>query len=332
MLIKSPYLIDLGTQNIIQFLHSYGAIRMNELAKEILELKKERNAIIMAHYYTDGEVQDIADHLGDSLYLARQAKKTDADVIVFAGVEFMAETAKILNPTKTVLLPDTDSGCSLADEVDIEVFRKWRNNYPDSLLISYINCSTEVKALTDIICTSTNAEKIVASVPKDKHILFGTDQNLGSYLKKKLNREMEIWQGSCEVHREYNLDAAKAIKNQYPGAYIAAHPECPSPFLEFSDFVGSTTAIIDKVLSCPEQDIVLLTEKGILHELQKRAPHKNFISVPNNENVCNICPHMKLNTLEKIAQSLRENKHEIELDEALRLKALKPLERMLELS
>jgi quinolinate synthase len=305
---------------------------MTELKKEINELKRERNAIILAHYYTEGEVQDIADYLGDSLYLAHKAKETDADVIVFAGVEFMAETAKILNPNKTVLLPDKNSGCSLADDVDIEQFRAWRNKYPDSVLISYINCSTEVKALTDIICTSTNAEKIVASVPKDKHVLFGTDKNLGSWLKKTLNRDMEIWDGSCEVHREYSFDAAKAIKKQYPDAYFAAHPECPSVFLDFVDFVGSTSAIMKEVLARPEKEIVLLTEKGLVHELRKKNPEKTYIDVPNNSGVCNICPHMKLNTLEKILNALKTNEPQIRLEEELRLKALKPLERMLELS
>lgn len=305
---------------------------MNELIKEINELKKSRNAIILAHYYTTGEVQDIADYLGDSLYLARQAKKTDADVIVFAGVEFMAETAKILNPGKTVLLPDKNSGCSLADDVDIDKFRAWRNRYPDSVLISYINCSTEVKALTDIICTSTNAAKIVDSVPKDKHILFATDKNLGSWLQKTLRRNMEIWDGSCEVHRDYSYDAAIALKRKYPEAFFAAHPECPSVLLDFVDFVGSTSAIMKTVLDRPEKKIVLLTEKGLIHELRKKNPDKEYIEVPNSAGVCNICPHMKLNSLEKIAAALKNNEPQITLNEELRKKALKPLERMLELS
>ena len=305
---------------------------MNDIIKEIKELKEKRNAIIMAHYYTDAEVQDIADYLGDSLYLAQRAKETDADVIVFAGVEFMAETAKILNPNKTVLLPDQNAGCSLADDVDIPEFLKWRKEHQDYVLVSYINCSTEVKAVSDIICTSSNAKRIVESIPEDKRILFGTDKNLGAYLQKVLKREMVIWDGSCEVHREYNYDATRALKNKFPNAFFVAHPECPSPLLELADYVGSTTGIINAVETSTQKEIVVLTEKGVIHQLNKIAPDKEFISVPNNANVCNICPHMKLNTLEKIRDVLVENKNEIVLDETLRQKALLPLEKMLSLS
>lgn len=299
---------------------------------KIDRLRKERNAVILAHYYTIDEVQDIADYLGDSLYLAQKAKETDADVIVFAGVHFMAETAKILNPSKIVLLPDMESGCSLADEMDMDEFRDWRAKYPDAVLISYINCSTEVKAMSDIICTSSNAEKIVNSVPLDKKILFAPDRNLGNYLKKKLNRDMEVWEGSCEVHREYSFKAAYDLKAKYPDAYFAAHPECPSNILDFVDFVGSTTAIINTVAKRPEKTIVLLTERGVIHELKKIAPDKTYIDVPNNQMGCNICPYMKLNTLEKIADALEKLEPQINMEESLRLQALKPVERMLILS
>jgi quinolinate synthase len=299
---------------------------------KINRLRKDRNAVILAHYYTIDEVQDIADYLGDSLYLAQKAKETDADVIVFAGVHFMAETAKILNPTKTVLLPDMNAGCSLADEMNMDEFRTWRAKYPDSVLISYINCSTEVKAMSDIICTSSNAEKIVNSVPLDKMILFAPDRNLGNYLKKKLNREMNVWEGSCEVHREYSFKAAYDLKEKYPEAYFAAHPECPSNILDFVDFIGSTTAIINTVAKRPEKVIVLLTERGVIHELKKIAPDKTYIDVPNNKMGCNICPYMKMNTLEKIAEALEKLEPQINIDESLRLKALKSVERMLELS
>ncbi len=303
-----------------------------DILDKINRLRKERNAVILAHYYTVDEVQDIAEYLGDSLYLAQKAKETDAAVIVFAGVHFMAETAKILNPNKIVVLPDMESGCSLADEMHIDEFRTWREKYPDALLISYINCSTEVKAMSDIICTSSNAEKIVNSIPADKQILFAPDKNLGNYLKKKLNRDMIVWEGSCEVHREYSFQAAYDLKAKYPDAYFAAHPECPSNILDFVDFIGSTTAIINTVAKRPENTIVLLTERGVIHELKKIAPEKTYIDVPNNKMGCNICPYMKLNTLEKIADALEKLEPQINIEESLRLRALKPLERMLELS
>lgn len=305
---------------------------MENILDKINRLRKERNAVILAHYYTDGAVQDIADYLGDSLYLAQKAKATQADVILFAGVAFMAETAKILNPTKTVLIPDLEAGCSLADEVDFPKFLAWRNNNPDAVLISYINCSTDVKTISDIICTSTNAERIVASVPKDKKILFATDKNLGQWLSKTLDREMDIWDGSCEVHREYSDDALKVIKKNFPDAYFAAHPECPSNILNSVDYIGSTSNIISHLKERKENTFVLLTEKGIIHELKKIMPDKVFLDVPNRQMACNICPYMKKNTLEKIANALENLKPEISLDEETRLKALAPLERMLQLS
>ncbi|HET8932982.1 MAG TPA: quinolinate synthase NadA [Polyangiales bacterium] len=304
-----------------------------DLEQEILRLKRERNAILLAHYYQDGEVQDLADVIGDSLQLAQAAKKTDADVIAFCGVHFMAETAKILNPTKTVVLPDMKAGCSLADGCPIDRFRAWQARYPGAVTISYINCSAEVKAASDLICTSSNAEKIVRSVPADKQILFAPDRNLGRYLIKQTGREMICWQGVCVVHETFSQRKLVALKEHNPDALILAHPECEGPLLEMADFIGSTSALLNYATKSDKQKFIVATESGILHQMQKQAPHKTFIAAPPEANcACNECPYMRLNTLEKLYLCLRDLTPRLEMPEALRVAAAKPIERMLELS
>ena len=304
-----------------------------DLEQEILRLKRERNAILLAHYYQDGEVQDLADVIGDSLQLAQAAKKTDADVIAFCGVHFMAETAKILNPTKTVVLPDMKAGCSLADGCPIDRFRAWQARYPGSVTISYINCSAEVKAASDLICTSSNAEKIVRSVPADKQILFAPDRNLGRYLIKQTGRDMICWQGVCVVHETFSQRKLVALKEHNPDALILAHPECEGPLLEMADFIGSTSALLNYATKSDKQKFIVATESGILHQMQKQAPHKTFIAAPPEANcACNECPYMRLNTLEKLYLCLRDLTPRLEMPEALRVAAAKPIERMLELS
>lgn len=306
---------------------------METKAEYINRLKKERNAIILAHYYQDAEIQDIADFLGDSLALSQKAKETDADVIVFAGVHFMAETAKILNPTKTVLLPDLDAGCSLADNTPADKFREWIDKYPDSVVISYINCSTQVKAMSDIICTSSNAEKIVKSFPIEKQILFAPDKHLGSHIIKKTGRDMVLWDGNCEVHTLFSELELIKLMNKYPDAEVLAHPECSDNILHYADFIGSTSGIIKAAQKSLKKEFIILTETGIIHEMQKKAPEKIFYTVPNLDGCsCNECPYMKLNTMDKIISVLENLQPEIIIPEDLRLKALKPIEKMLELS
>jgi quinolinate synthase len=304
-----------------------------DLEQEILRLKREKNAILLAHYYQDGEVQDLADVIGDSLQLAQAAKKTNADVIAFCGVHFMAETAKILNPTKTVVLPDLKAGCSLADGCPIDRFRAWQARHPGSVTISYINCSAEVKAASDIICTSSNAEKIVRSVPADKQILFAPDRNLGRYLVEKTGRDMVLWQGVCVVHETFSQRKLIALKERHPDAAIIAHPECEAPLLQMAEFIGSTSALLSYTLKSDKQTFIVATEAGILHQMQKHAPHKTFIAAPPEANcACNECPYMRLNTLEKLYLCLRDLSPRLEMPEALRRAAEKPIERMLELS
>ncbi len=306
---------------------------MSELIEKLQKLKKERNAVILAHYYQNSEIQDVADFMGDSLALAQEAKKVSADVILFCGVHFMAETAKILNPTKTVLIPDKDAGCSLADNAPPSQFREWVDAHPGHVVISYINCSAEVKAMSNIICTSSNAHKIVNSVPMDTPICFAPDKYLGSYLSKKLNRDMVLWNGSCQVHEIFSETEVINLMNRYPDAVVLAHPECPDNILAYSDFIGSTTAIINEAIRIPQNDIIILTEPGIIHQLKKKAPEKNYIPVPSLEGcACNECPYMKLNTIQKMVVALETMRPEIIMDETLRLRALRPLERMLELS
>lgn len=297
------------------------------------ELKKERNAIILAHYYQDPVIQDVADFMGDSLALAQKAKEVDNDVILFCGVHFMAETAKIVNPTKTVLIPDMKAGCSLADSAPKELFKEWVDAHPDHIVISYINCSSDVKAMSDLICTSSNVEKIVNSVPKDKEILFAPDKYLGRYVIKQTGRDMKLWDGTCQVHEIFSEKEVINLVNEYPDAAVLAHPECPDNILDYADFIGSTSKIINESKRIPEKDIIVLTESGIIHQLRKHAPEKNFIPVPSLDGcACNECPHMRLNTVSKMISALENMQPEIVMDENLRKRALLPLERMLELS
>jgi quinolinate synthase len=304
-----------------------------DLFLELEKLKKEKHAIILAHYYQDADIQDVADFIGDSLGLSQQAAKTDAKIIVFAGVHFMAETAKILCPDKKVLLPDLRAGCSLADSCPPEKFAAFKAKYPGHLVISYINCSAEIKALTDIVCTSTNAEKIVESLPKEQKIIFAPDKNLGRYIMKKTGRDMVLWDGSCMVHEIFSLEKIMKLKAKHPGAELLAHPECEAALLEIADYIGSTTGILNYSKKSPKQEFIVATETGIIHQMQKASPGKTFIPAPpNNSCACNDCPHMKLNTLEKLYICLKHEQPEITLPAELISKAVKPIKRMLELS
>ncbi|WP_089763385.1 quinolinate synthase NadA [Chitinophaga terrae (ex Kim and Jung 2007)] len=304
-----------------------------DLFAVIEDLKKKKNAIVLAHYYQEPDIQDIADYIGDSLGLSQQAAKTDADIIVFAGVHFMAETAKILSPQKKVLLPDLKAGCSLADSAPPELFKKFRDKYPDHIVISYINCSAGIKALSDIICTSSNAEKIIESVPKDQPIIFAPDRNLGAYLIKKTGRDMVLWNGACMVHEIFSLEKITKLKVRHPEAKIIAHPECEPAVLALADYIGSTTALLKYSKQDSAKEFIVVTETGILHQMEKENPDKTFIPAPpNNACACNDCPHMKLNTLEKLYLCMEYEQPEITMDESLRLAALKPIERMLEIS
>lgn len=300
---------------------------------KLLKLKKERNAVILAHYYQHSEIQDVADFLGDSLALAQEAKKTDSDVILFCGVHFMAETAKILNPTKTVIIPDMNAGCSLADSAPSDKFREWVDKHPDHVVISYINCSAEVKAMSDIICTSSNARKIVDSVPLGKEICFAPDKYLGAHIIKQTGRNMVLWDGSCQVHEYFSELAIINMMNHYPDAELLAHPECPENILNYADYVGSTSGIIKYAVNSNKKLFIIATEPGIIHHINKLVQGKEFLPVPNvNGCSCNECPHMRLNTIDKMISALETLQPEITLGEELRLRALKPLERMLELS
>jgi len=304
-----------------------------DLFYEIERLKKEKNAVLLAHYYQEPDIQDVADYIGDSLGLAQQAAKTNADIIVFAGVHFMAETAKILNPSKKVLLPDLKAGCSLADSAPADLFRAFKKKYPDHIVISYINCSAEIKAQSDIICTSSNAQKVIESVPEDQPIIFAPDKNLGAYLNKKTGRKMVLWNGACMVHEIFSLEKIVRLKLRHPNAKLIAHPECEDAVLKEADFIGSTTQLSKFAVNDVCNEFIVATEKGILHQMQKDAPHKTFIPAPpNNACACNDCPHMKLNTLEKLYLCMEYEEPEILMDESLRVAALKPIQRMLEIS
>ncbi len=304
-----------------------------DLFTEIDKLKKEKNAIILAHYYQDSDIQDVADYIGDSLGLAQQAEKTDASIIVFAGVHFMAETAKILNPAKKVVLPDLRAGCSLSDSCPPAEFSAFKQQHPDHVVISYINCSAEIKALSDIICTSSNAIHVVNSVPADKKIIFAPDRNLGKYIIKQTGREMVLWNGSCMVHEIFSLEKIKKLMERHPDAEFIAHPECESAVLELADFIGSTTGLLKYTQKSPNREFIVATEAGILHQMMQASPLKTFIPAPpDNSCACNDCPHMKLNTLEKVYLCLKYEVPELLLDEELRLKALQPIRRMLEIS
>ena len=304
-----------------------------DLRNEVLRLKKDLNACILAHFYQESEIQDLADVVGDSLELARKAAATTADVIVFAGVHFMAETAKILNPGKQVLLPDLEAGCSLAEGCPAGEFRAWRARYPGHVAITYINCSAAVKAETDIICTSTNAEKIIRQIPPEQGILFAPDRNLGRYLSKKTGRSMVIWDGSCIVHETFSIRKLLQLQRQHPEAEVIAHPECEEPLLERASFIGSTSALLKHVQMSASKSFIVATESGILHQMRKAAPEKIYIPAPPEANcACNDCPYMKLNTLEKLYLCMRDREPEIRLDEGMMDRARAPIERMLRMS
>lgn len=304
-----------------------------DLFHEIERLKKEKNAVLLAHYYQEPDIQDVADYIGDSLGLAQQAAKTSADIIVFAGVHFMAETAKILNPDKKVLLPDLHAGCSLSDSCPPPLFKRFKEQHPDHLVISYINCSAGIKALSDIICTSSNAPYIVESVPRDQPIIFAPDKNLGSYLVQKTGRDMVLWNGSCMVHEIFSLQKIMRLRERHPNAKFIAHPECEEPVLRLADYIGSTTGLLKFTKEDAAREFIVATETGILHQMQKSSPHKTFIPAPpTNSCACNDCPHMKLNTLEKLYLCMEYETPEITMEADVLRAARRPIERMLEIS
>ena len=305
-----------------------------ELHAEIMRLKEERNAVILAHYYQTPDIQDIADFVGDSLELSRKAAETDADVILFCGVKFMAETAKILSPEKTVILPDMDAGCSLEDSCPPEKFKAFREANPDHIALTYINCSTEVKALSDIIVTSSSAETILSQIPEDQKIIFGPDRHLGGWLSRNFNREMLLWPGVCVVHEAFSETELLKLKEQHPGAPIAAHPECPPAIVDHADHVGSTSSILKFAQSFEGDTLIVATEPHIMHQMEKALPEKTFIGAPGADGNCNcnICPYMALNTMEKMYTALRDLEPRIEMDEDLRVQAKKSLDKMLEMA
>lgn len=304
-----------------------------DLFEAIETLKQELNAVILAHYYQDPDIQDVADYIGDSLGLSRQAASTDADVIVFAGVHFMAETAKILNPTKQVLLPDLDAGCSLADSCPPDAFAAFKAQYPGHVVISYINCTAQIKAMSDIICTSSNAVKIVQQIPADQPIIFAPDQNLGRYVMAQTGRDMVLWPGSCMVHETFSEKKLVQLQMEHPDSEVIAHPECEAAVLRHAHYIGSTTALLNYAQASPKQTFIVVTEPGIIHQMEKEAPGKRFIPAPPTAScACNECPHMRLNTLEKLYLAMKNRQPEITLAEELRLAALAPMQRMLEMS
>lgn len=304
-----------------------------DLFAAIERLKKEKNAVLLAHYYQEPDIQDVADYIGDSLGLAQQAEKTDADLIVFAGVHFMAETAKILNPSKKVVIPDLKAGCSLSESCPPPLFKKFKEQHPDHVVVSYINCSAGIKALSDVICTSSNAKIVVESFPKEQPIIFAPDKNLGAWVNKVTGRNMLLWNGACMVHEIFSLEKITKLKVRHPEAKLIAHPECEEPILRIADFIGSTTGLLKYTQSDQSQEYIVATETGIMHQMMKASPHKTFIPAPpNNSCACNDCPHMKLNTLEKLYLCMEYELPEITMDEELRLAAKKPIDRMLEIS
>ena len=304
-----------------------------DLFAEIERLKKQKNAVLLAHYYQEPDIQDVADYIGDSLGLAQQAEKTNADMIVFAGVHFMAETAKILNPTKKVVIPDWKAGCSLSDSCPPALFKKFRDQHPDHVVVSYINCSAGIKALSDVICTSSNAKVIVESFAPEQPIIFAPDKNLGAYINKITGRKMLLWNGACMVHEIFSLEKITRLKVRHPNAKLIAHPECEDPILRMADFIGSTTGLLKFTKQDDSMEYIVATETGILHQMIKGAPEKTFIPAPpDNSCACNDCPHMKRNTLEKLYTCMEYELPDIVMDEELRLAARKPIERMLEIS
>jgi quinolinate synthase len=305
-----------------------------DIFDEIDALREERNAVILAHYYQDPDIQDLADYIGDSLQLAKAARDTDADVIVFCGVHFMAETAKILNPSRVVVLPDLEAGCSLADAAPGPKVAAWKAAHPDHVLVSYVNCSAEVKALSDIICTSSNAEKVIDSIPDDQGILFCPDRNLGAWLQKQSGRPMELWQGTCIVHETFSEKRLVELKVRHPDAKVICHPECEPNLLAHADHIGSTSSLLNYATTTEGSDTFIVgTEPGILHQMEKARPDRAFIPLPGMDEscACNECPHMKRNTLEKIRDCLRDLSPRLEMHEELRVAALAPLERMMSL-
>jgi quinolinate synthase len=304
-----------------------------DLFEEINKLKKEKNAVILAHYYQEPDIQDIADYIGDSLGLSQEAAKTNADIIVFAGVHFMAETAKILSPNKTVLLPDLKAGCSLADSCPPHLFKKFKEKYPDHLVITYVNCTAELKALSDIVCTSTNAVQIVESLPKEQKIIFGPDKNLGAWVAKKTGRDLVLWNGACMVHEIFSREKITKLKERHPNAKFIAHPECEEAVLAMADYIGSTTGLLKYTINNEAQEFIVATESGIIHQMEIANPTKTFIPAPpNNSCACNDCPYMKRNTLEKLYLCLKNGLPEVTVPENIIVEARKPIERMLEIS
>lgn len=304
-----------------------------DLFEEINKLKKEKNAIILAHYYQDADIQDIADYIGDSLGLSQKAASNDADIIVFAGVHFMAETAKMLSPQKKVLLPDLNAGCSLADSCPPDLFEKFKEEYPDHKVVTYVNCSAEIKALSDVVCTSTNAVQIIESFPKNQPLIFAPDKNLGAYLNKKTGRNMVLWDGTCMVHEIFSLQKITQLMEEHPEAVFIAHPECEDAVLEKAKYIGSTTGLLNYTRESEANSFIVATEAGIIHQMQKYSPNKTFIPAPpDNSCACNDCPHMKLNTLEKLYICLKEELPEVILEDELIKEAVKPINRMLEIS
>jgi quinolinate synthase len=311
-----------------------GKLSGTDLIEEIQRLKKERNAVILAHYYQRPEIQDIADYVGDSLELSKKAAATDADVIAFCGVKFMADTAKILSPQKIVVLPDMDAGCSLEDSCPPDKFKAFRAAHPDHIALTYINCSTEVKALSDIIVTSSSAETILAGLPKDQKIIFGPDKHLGGYLARKTGRDMLLWPGVCIVHEAFSETELIKLKAKHPGAPVAAHPECPAHIIDHADYVGSTSGILAFAKTFPGDTLIVATEPHIIHQMEKAIPEKTFIGAPGADGNCNcnICPYMALNTMDKLYVALRDLSPRIEIEEGLRLAAKKALDRMLDMA
>ncbi|MDR9404955.1 MAG: quinolinate synthase NadA [Halothece sp. Uz-M2-17] len=304
-----------------------------DLVTAVDSLKQELNAVILAHYYQEGDIQDVADYIGDSLGLSQKAANTDADVIVFAGVHFMAETAKILNPNKLVLLPDLDAGCSLAEGCPPKEFAEFKAKYPDHLVISYINCTAEIKAMSDIICTSSNAVKIVNQIPENQPLIFAPDRNLGRYVMQQTGRDLVLWEGSCIVHETFSEKAIVQLKTTHPKAEIIAHPECEEPVLRHANYIGSTTSLLKYSQESDQSEFIVATEPGIIHQMEKTTPNKTFIPAPAMNNcACNECPYMRLNTLEKLYLAMKHRQPEIILPEEIRVAALKPIQRMLEMS
>ena len=332
MIIKGEKVVDIALLERTGFIDEFIDPTL-DLFEEINKLKKEKNAVILAHYYQEPDIQDIADYIGDSLGLAQNAVTTSPDLIVFAGVHFMAETAKILNPNKKVIMPDSKAGCSLADSCPPVLFERFIKSHPSHVVISYINCTAEIKALSDIICTSSNAVKIVESVPADQNIIFAPDKNLGRYIEKKTGRKMVLWDGSCMVHEIFSLEKITKLKIKHPNAKVIAHPECEEPVLKIADFIGSTTGLLKYSAQDEANEFIVVTETGIIHQMQKNSPHKTFIPAPpDNLCACNDCPHMKRNTLEKLYIAMKYELPEILIEEPTISMARKSIQSMLDIS